>query len=52
MADYKEAVKAPNAGAGCCTLVINGILAYFFYTYASATDSPDGATTCWAVEGG
>ena len=48
---FEEQVKAPNAGAGCCTLVINGILAYFFYTYASTTDNPDGTTSCWAVEG-
>ena len=39
----------PNAGAGCCYLVCNGILAYFFYTYSSTTDSPDGDVTCWAV---
>ena len=31
--NYKDASK-PTASKGCLNLIINGILAYFFYQYA------------------
>ena len=43
MADVK-----PNAGTGACTLVVNGIFAYFFYVYTF--QNPDEGA-CFAKEG-
>ena len=37
-----------HASTGGCNLIINGVLAYFFYTYAY--NNPDSGE-CWAMEG-
>ena len=41
-------VGKPTAGSGACTLVVNGIFAYFFYVYAF--QNPDEGS-CFAKEG-
>ena len=38
----------PNAGSGACSLVINGIFAYFFYIYAYQNPDPG---NCFAKDG-
>ena len=44
MGDYGK----PTAGSGACTLVVNGIFAYFFYIYTF--QNPDSGS-CFAKEG-
>ena len=39
MSENYERSKQAKGTAGGCNLIINGVLAYFFYTYAY--DNPD-----------
>ena len=46
--EYKVESNPQNAGGqGACNLIINGVLAYFFYTYWQ--NNPDEGQ-CWAIE--
>ncbi len=43
-----EGSAQKQGGAGVCNLLINGILAYFFYQYAYANED---VGECWATAG-
>ena len=47
MSENYERSKQAKGTAGGCNLIINGVLAYFFYTYAY--DNPDQGQ-CWASD--
>ena len=47
--DHFQAAKKPNAGSGVVNLIVNGVLAYYFYTYWK--NNPDEGS-CWAASDG
>ena len=46
--DYYESVREPSAGGGGSVLIVNGALAYFFYSYTYS--NPDNSA-CYATRG-
>ena len=47
-----DAQNPVHAGsAACCNIIFNGVMAYFFYTYAWANPDLAKHGACWANDG-
>ena len=46
--NYERHKAKGSGGFGCCNLIINGVLAYYFYQYSYNNPDPG---QCWATDG-